>query len=121
MSLSVPFSAPSSQGCVRQTPAEQKPLLHCALCVQARLSGQRPQRASPQSTTGSLPLRTPSLHAGAWQQRAAPGAQLAVPQTPLVQSAPTPQACPVPQLAGQLPPQSGAVSFWFRTSSSQLG
>jgi hypothetical protein len=121
MSLSSPFSAPSSQGCVRQTPAEQNPLPHCASRVQGRSSGQRPQRLSPQSTTGSLPLRTPSSQLGAWQQRTDPGPQPALPQTALVQSAATAHACTLVHSAGQLPPQSVSVSSWLRTWSAQVG
>jgi hypothetical protein len=62
---------------------------------------------------GSLPLRTPSSQAGAWQQRSAPGGQSASPHTPLAQSAPVSQPCPVLQPASQRPPQSAAVSSWF--------
>jgi hypothetical protein len=98
---------------MRHEPAAQNPVLHCALSLHRLSSGHRSQWALPQSTTGSVPLRTPSSQVGAWQQRSAPRGQSALPHTPLAQSAPVSQPCPVVQLASQLPPQSAAVSSWF--------
>src|SRR5690242_19249084 len=82
--------------------------------------GQAPHCALPQSTNGSLPLRTPSLQRGGWQQRAIPCPQPRLSQTPLSQSSSARQALPASQ-GSQRPPQSAALSFWFNRPSSQFG
>jgi hypothetical protein len=84
---------------------------HCALAVHARPTAHRPQVALPQSTTGSVPFRTPSLQAGAWQQVAVPAGQPTEVQTSLWQSVRLLQAKPVVHVSLQMPPQSSAVSF----------
>jgi hypothetical protein len=66
----------------------------------------------PQSTSVSAPLRTPSVHAGAWQTFPV--------QTPLVQSAPVVQPWPGVQSA-HVPPQSTSVSVPLRTPSLHAG
>jgi hypothetical protein len=75
----------------------------------------------PQSVTSSLPLVTPSLHDGAWQQVAMSASQPAVPQTSLAQSSFEAHVKPSAQPLQLAPPQSMSVSSWLVAASSQLG
>ncbi|MFN7134483.1 MAG: hypothetical protein ACK4N5_20550, partial [Myxococcales bacterium] len=86
--------------------AVQVPALHSAV-VQSAFTAQVPPVAHlllhdpPQSTSVSLPLRTPSLQVGAWHTPPE--------QTPETQSFAVEQPAPVPHFVVQLPPQSVPV------------
>ena len=90
-----------------QTPAEQFPLwqsvptLHILPFAHAGHPGPPP----PQSTSVSVPLRTPSLQVGAWQ------VWLAGLHTRLVQSDPKRQCLPTAHGGQVPPPQSTSVSI----------
>jgi hypothetical protein len=98
-----------------QGAAWQKPL------AQVSPAGQSASRAHvthgaqgpPQSTPVSAPFCTPSSQLGTWQT--------ALEQTPLAQSAATPQPTPAAHAGHAPPPQSTPVSAPFRTPSLQVG
>src|SRR5690606_40831470 len=91
------------------TPASQSPSDRHTL-----KSGQRshPVSSPPQSTSVSLPLRTPSSQVGAWQTPSE--------HTPVAQSEPAAQTPPTAQ-PPQGPPQSTSVSPPFTRPSVQEG
>jgi hypothetical protein len=78
-------------------------------CPAAHWVGQDP----PQSTSVSVPLRTPSVQLGAWQVDPM--------QEPESQSLPEAQCSPWVQRLGQLPPQSTSLSEPFAAPSEQDG
>src|SRR5512133_1668541 len=75
--------------------------------------GRQGEHTPPQSTSDSLPLRTPSPHSAARQVLAR--------HTPLVQSASLLHAEPWLHAVGQLPPQSMPPSSPFWRASLQVG
>ena len=85
----------------------------CSGVSMTTVNGTHVVHEPPQSTSVSVPLRTPSPQLGAWQT-------LLV-QTPLVQSAPVLQPWPGPQSGHTGPPQSMPVSAPSCTPPVQVG
>jgi hypothetical protein len=109
--------------------AAHTPLEQSAPAKHARLGGQgaQPVPAPPQSTSVSLPLRTRSLHVGAWHMRVAEEEEVlllvddAKAQTPDAQSPGSAHARSAAHGRQPGPPQSTSVSSPFFTPSEHVG
>jgi len=89
----------------------QRSLAQWASIKQAAPSAHSPHSGLPQSVSGSVPLGTPSLQLGGWQQAATSGAQAMLAHTRLWHSAFAAHSWPDSQRVPQMPPQSAPVSF----------